>query len=1030
MNQIMRKIIHIGIALPLIRRHIGLDLPLSRQYRTEKILGYLWITRQLLGHLWITRQYSRYRSGNRGFADRTYTTQTKGRIRYLNNRSYSSTSNSHYYDYWDRLQSSIESVRCKTVYPGSIYASTSFIEPYPRAIDFEVVTLAFIQLLEQYAYHIDSEYLKLTIGYTMQLPSSSDLSFTLGKAIPLCDPLGNRVPKKMIYEMIERQVRLYGEQYQDAVIKGVFIRIYYEAKDSLTSIAFPKISDMISQIINVMDSEIGSGELPEVKSLLYKKSRIPTKISSIKSKTTECRPFIVADIETLLVNNVHVPYAAGYLVVNPGDNLTSIPSYSIHTFFSENHITFYPNFEDRSKRMFFDFLSNLEVDVTKNSRIRTVYFHNFARFDGIIILRYYADRGNQYKIKTLLRNHKLYELKVYLGDKLLLRFRDSCTLLPSRLDTLAKTLCPELGSKGSIPHDDLKVSNLLVHSEDLINYLRQDILLLGGVMLKAQEINWSKYHIDIEDVMTLSSLSLKIFRQNYFDDETFPIHIPTKNQDTFIRRGYYGGHADVYKPYGDNLYYYDVNSLYPFIMKEYPMPCGIPVWQNNLESVGLDSLFGFIEAYVVCPTNISRPFLPYRDKKGTLLFPTGKFIGVFYSEELKFARDLGYHIIPLRGYLFEKKSSPFQSFISHLYESRLEAKKAGDEAMTYIYKILMNSLYGRFGMNPESTVTEICNQKKYEELMKKDNFQSAEKLTDHYYIVNYISNSIIVDDNDWKAPKMSAVQLSAAITACARIHMYPFISRPDCYYTDTDSIILGSPLSDDLISSIELGKFKLECNVKRGIFLAPKSYMLDIEDDRNIIKHKGPAKDLVTSEWFKRQLADLSLTEQISTSANFRIDWKELKIVKKELLIKLGLPLSTKRENVYDSNNVWIDTRPIDVIDLGTTDATTIYKYEVLRINEEMDKIRKMLEEEMDKNNVITEKMTKLLYSMKIIDDENKSLHSKYMKSFEEEVSQSTNEGQKTITLYNNKPKKAKHKKAKGKKPKENDTRKKPKPDE
>lgn len=94
--------------------------------------------------------------------------------------------------------------------------------------------------------------------------------------------------------------------------------------------------------------------------------------------------------------------------------------------------------------MLLDFLSNLELDVRKDSRIRT--FHNFGRFDGILILRYYADRSKDYKIKT--RNHKLYELKVYLGNKLLFRFRDSLTLLPNPLNTLAKTLCPELGSKG------------------------------------------------------------------------------------------------------------------------------------------------------------------------------------------------------------------------------------------------------------------------------------------------------------------------------------------------------------------------------------------------------------------------------------------------------------------------------------------------------------------------------------------------------------------------------------------------------
>nr|CAD1835891.1 unnamed protein product [Ananas comosus var. bracteatus]CAD1835918.1 unnamed protein product [Ananas comosus var. bracteatus]CAD1835965.1 unnamed protein product [Ananas comosus var. bracteatus] len=489
------------------------------------------------------------------------------------------------------------------------------------------------------------------------------------------------------------------------------------------------------------------------------------------------------------------------------------------------------------------------------------------------------------------------------------------------------------GPKGSIPHEDLDVSDLRAKSEDLINYLRQDILILGGVMLKAQEINWSKYQIDIEGVMTVSALSLKIFRKKYFDDNIFHINIPTQNQDTFIRRGYYGGHVDVYKPYGENLYYYDVNSLYPYIMKSYPMPCGVPVWHNNLECQDLDNLFGFIEAYVVCPASISHPFLPYKDKFGTLIFPTGKFIGIFYSEELKFARDLGYHIIPLRGYLFEAMSSPFEGIISDLYESRLEAKKRGDEPMTFIYKILMNSLYGRFGMNPESTVTEICNQKRYEELMKMDNFQSAEMLTENYYIVNYITNSSFAEDDNWKAPKMSAVQLAAAVTACARIHMYPYISRPDCYYTDTDSVVLGCPLSDDLISSMEMGKFKLEYFVKKGIFLAPKSYMLETVDEQHVIRHKGPAKDLVTSEWFKKQLADPSLTELIPTHVNFRIDWKKFQIGKKDILIKLGLPQSTKRENVYDSENVWIETRPINVIDLGSKDATTILKYELLRLS-------------------------------------------------------------------------------------------------
>lgn len=265
----------------------------------------------------------------------------------------------------------------------------------------------------------------------------------------------------------------------------------------------------------------------------------------------------------------------------------------------------------------------------------------------------------------------LYELAVYLGKKQLFCLRDSLTLLTGSLNNLARNLCPQLGSKGTIPHDEVQVSNLKNLSTQLLEYMKQDIRLLGGVMLKAQEIYWTQYKVDIVTKLTLSSLALTRFRTNYYDP---PIHIPNRNEDTFIRRGYYGGHADAYKPYGKNLYYYDVNSLYPYIMKSYPMPGGKPVWHGNLEGQDLDNLFGFIEAYVVCPRNITRPFLPYRDDKNkTLLFPTGNFVGVYYSEEFKYARDIGYQIIPLSGYLFEKKPSPFEGFVSSLFEKRQEA---------------------------------------------------------------------------------------------------------------------------------------------------------------------------------------------------------------------------------------------------------------------------------------------------------------------------------------------------------------------
>lgn len=95
-------------------------------------------------------------------------------------------------------------------------------------------------------------------------------------------------------------------------------------------------------------------------------------------------------------------------------------------------------------------------------------------------------------------------------------------------------------------------------------------------------------------------------------------------------------------------------------MKTFRMPGGTPLWRDHLEEVPLENLFGFIEARVECPEHIHKPFLPYREKKTeALLFPRGKFVGVYFSEEFKYAKSLGYIIVPIAGDLYEEKKSPF-----------------------------------------------------------------------------------------------------------------------------------------------------------------------------------------------------------------------------------------------------------------------------------------------------------------------------------------------------------------------------------
>lgn len=235
-----------------------------------------------------------------------------------------------------------------------------------------------------------------------------------------------------------------------------------------------------------------------------------------------------------------------------------------------------------------------------------------------------------------MRNGELYQLGVVIGKGQRVIFRDSLKLFPATLDSLAKSLCPELGSKGKIYHDSVCLKDLKRMKDELLEYMKEEIYLLGGIMKKGKDINWKKYGIDIVSNMTISSLALEIYRKEYYDSKKFPIGLPTLNEDAFIRRA--GGHTDVYKPKGENLYYYYVNSLYPFVMMRNPMPIGNPTWEGDLRDRRIEELFGFIEAYIMCPNSINKPFLPEENNQKQLLFPTGKFTGVYFSEELELKR--------------------------------------------------------------------------------------------------------------------------------------------------------------------------------------------------------------------------------------------------------------------------------------------------------------------------------------------------------------------------------------------------------
>ena len=125
-----------------------------------------------------------------------------------------------------------------------------------------------------------------------------------------------------------------------------------------------------------------------------------------------------------------------------------------------------------------------------------------------------------------------------------------------------------------------------------------------------------------------------------------------------IKQAYYGGIIEVYKPYGHNLYYYDVNSLYPFVAHQ-PIPglvCTNITYYKSKEDI--DNLFGFFYCIIKTVADSYLGILPKRTTSG-LNFPLGVWEGWYFSEELKFAKANGYIITALKGYNFSKEYGVF-----------------------------------------------------------------------------------------------------------------------------------------------------------------------------------------------------------------------------------------------------------------------------------------------------------------------------------------------------------------------------------
>nr|YP_009690413.1 DNA polymerase family B [Coniferiporia sulphurascens]QEG57193.1 DNA polymerase family B [Coniferiporia sulphurascens] len=259
---------------------------------------------------------------------------------------------------------------------------------------------------------------------------------------------------------------------------------------------------------------------------------------------------------------------------------------------------------------------------------------------------------------------------------------------------------------------------------------------------------------------------------------------------------------------------------------------------------------GIYKVNVTAP-DISHPILPFRHNN-TTVFGAGTWTGWYFSEELKNAEKYGYQFEILSGYLF-KSEDIFSKYIDDLY--KMKASADSTDPMYLIAKILMNSLYGRYGLSPDLASYSLADS---ETLDKAINKQGVENLDDTLEIGELVLYSF--KNNKENASSNSNVAIALAVSAYSRILMSQFKNNPqyNLYYSDTDSIFIDKPLDPSFVDDKTIGKLKLEHVLSKLVALGAKMYGGVTDSGKEFTKVKGLKNKL--------SVADLELLLQQDTT--------------------------------------------------------------------------------------------------------------------------------------------------------------------
>lgn len=446
----------------------------------------------------------------------------------------------------------------------------------------------------------------------------------------------------------------------------------------------------------------------------------------------------------------------------------------------------------------------------------SIYFHNL-KFDGSFIVNWLLQKGYKWtkernpgvgEFSTIISNMgQWYSITItsqLLNKKSKVKIYDSLKKLPFSVEKIAKDFnLPIL--KGNIDYELERPVGWEI-TPDERKYIKHDIEIIAKALAIQLSQGLTAMTNGSDALQEFTTLSGPTY------EKLFPVLDLELNAE--LRRAYRGGFTWVNpkiqgQEIGDGIVF-DVNSLYPSVMYDKPMPCGHPVYfegqykpvkshplyiqkltfefelkEGHIPTIQIkNSRYGFKENEYLSSSNDERVTLYLSNVDWELIQDHYEVHDVVYEY----------------GFMFRKTTNAFKDYI----DKWMEIKNTSKGAIKLLAKLMLNSLYGKFATNPNVTGKVP--------VLKEDGLTLGFKLGDEEF-----RDPVYTPVGVFTTAYAREVTIRTAQSVYDRI-----------LYCDTDSIHLKGLEEPNInISDDKLGYWKKEGEFKRAKFVRQKTYVED-----------------------------------------------------------------------------------------------------------------------------------------------------------------------------------------------------------